>query len=113
MLAQVEQSFRSQAGGASFCQLQKDGRVTGGVKYDEGRLVALHWARRIIAAGGQDGIESCGEAIAAERKTWEAALDAVCAKEPPPMAWIAYRQGGVDALTWALAFIQHRAGQEE
>lgn len=47
----VERAYQTQAGGASFCQLQKDGRVTGGAKYEEGRLVALHTARRLLREG--------------------------------------------------------------
>lgn len=110
MITRAEESYRSQAGDASFCQVQKDGRVTGGMKYEEGRLVALHWIQRKAAAYREEGTAAYAAAVGAERQAWLAALAAVQAKTPPAVTWIAYRQGGVDALTWALEVLQRPSG---
>ncbi len=115
-IAEVTQSFQAQAGGASLCQLQKDGRVTGGVKYDEGRLVALNAARRLLSNRMPDqrneGQERAAgiEAITAEQRTWLSRLAAQKAKERPAIAWIAYYQGGSDALVWVLELLQTATG---
>jgi hypothetical protein len=101
-MAEVEASYRRQSAGSSFCQIQKDGRVSGGLKYEEGRLVALQWVLRTLQKQGDAGFS----VIAAERDYWLKALADVQAKSPPPILWVAYRQGGVDALTWVVELIQ-------
>ncbi len=107
-IAKVTQSFQAQTGGASLCQMQKDGRVTGGVKYDEGRLVAFITARRLLSDQIADQMNAdrpgaaAIETIAAEQRTWLNRLAAQQAREHPAIAWIAYHQGGSDALAWVL-----------
>ena len=102
----VECAYQAQAGGASFCQLQKDGRVTGGAKYEEGRLVALHTARRLLRECPDEPTDTCMTAIAAEQKTWLDALVTLQAKAQSSIPWVAYRQGGADALAWVLKHLQ-------
>jgi len=107
-IAEVERSYQAQAGKASFCQLQKDGRVTGGVKYDEGWLVALFAARRALKDRLSLREDACQAAIAVELADWREALTAQQVKEPPPIPWIAYRQGGVDALAWVSEILSNQ-----
>ena len=47
-LVDVQASMARRMGDATACQLHKDGRVTGGMKYDEGRLVALINLQRAV-----------------------------------------------------------------
>lgn len=95
-IAEVESSYQQRSGGASMCQVQRDGRVTGGLKYEEGRMVALHFARRALQQRGETGFSDIEE----EGQTWEKALADLQAKTPSSMLWLAYRQGGVDAFHW-------------
>jgi len=93
---EVEQSYQLQAGGAAVCQLHKDGRISGGIKYDEGRLVALAAIQRMLKlkSSPQDILHT----LQTELKTWQQGLDVHQGKEKPSMQWIAYLQGGVDIL---------------
>lgn len=95
-LAAAEQAVLASTGGAGWCQLQRDGRVTGGVKYDEGRLAALMGIRRRLRAADP---ADWPQLLADELHQWQQALAAVQAQPQPSMPWLAYRQGGVDALT--------------
>lgn len=95
-LAAAEQAVMASTGGAAWCQLQRDGRVTGGVKYDEGRLAALMAVRRHWRDSDPVTWE---QALVAELNQWQQALATVQAQPKPAMPWLAYRQGGVDALT--------------
>lgn len=99
-IAAVERSYTAQTGGAAVCQLHKDGRVTGGLKYDEGRLTVLQTARRMLPSADDDqAYATYRAAIESELQNWQAELRAQQAKEQPALPWVAYRQGGVDALT--------------
>lgn len=95
-LAAAEQAVMASTGGAAWCQLQRDGRVTGGVKYDEGRLAALMAARRRLRSADP---ATWAQVLAEELAQWQQALAEVQAQPKPAMPWLAYRQGGVDALT--------------
>ncbi len=91
-----------QTGGTNVCRLQQDGRVTGGMKYDEGRLVALSTLRRRLReAADVDARELVGQDLA----RWEEALRAQQARERPAIQWVAYNQGGVNALEEVLQMI--------
>lgn len=99
-ITDVERSYAAQTGGVAMCQLQKDGRITGGVKYDEGRLIALHTARRLLPPNNDDqALTNYRAAIESELATWHTELQTQQRKESPSIAWVAYQQGGVDALT--------------
>ncbi|NTU82442.1 MAG: hypothetical protein HGA45_24230 [Chloroflexales bacterium] len=70
------------------------------MKYDEGSLVALRAARRLIqSADATDAqvliVQLCDR--------WRVDLAAQQARERPSPLWIAYVQGGADALTQLLA----------
>ncbi len=103
--ASVASSMQNHMGGASYCEIHKDGRVSGGLKYDEGRLVvigaALRYARDAVTA------ESWADAMRAyllrERDTWRAMLELHQGRSHRSIAWIAYAQGGLDACESLLA----------
>jgi len=92
--AAAERELTSQLGGATLCQIRSDGRVTGGAKYAEGRLVALVDLQRRLH-------DDDGEPLAAvqdELARWAADLERLRAHDRPSLTWLAYRQGGCDAL---------------
>lgn len=100
-------SLSAQTGDRAICEMHKDGRVTGGLKYDEGRLVALNAVRRIIAATAADNRPATEVAaeLAAERARWRNQLADHQARKRPALPWVAYFQGGDDAITAALEFV--------
>lgn len=94
-IAAAERALLAATGGQNICRLDREGRATGGVKYDEGRLVALRAAQRLLRSGDP------AQATAALRHLhaqWRADLQAHQRRERPALPWIAYAQGGVDAL---------------
>jgi len=99
----AEQEYSLHTGTQGVCQLHKDGRVTGGLKYDEGRLVALTAARRIARKVQDTGDNALIGALLAERDRWRQTLITYQSADRPSILWIAYNQGGVDALDELLA----------
>lgn len=99
MRRECESAMRDHMGGGTYCQIHKDGHVTGGLKYEEGRLVAFGNVRRQVKHLSPDAnmTQAVSDIIAAEAATWAAELERHRAKERPAMTWIAYSQGGVDA----------------
>ncbi len=108
LIRQAEQAYQAQAGAASLCQLQKDGWITGDIKYEEGRLVALNNVHRALRADANQKTSAAGffETMTVEQRAWLAALSAQQHKQPQAIEWLAYHQGGVDALAEVLAFMQ-------
>ncbi len=105
---QVEASMKTHMGGQTICQLHKDGHVTGGMKYDEGRLVVLGAILRRLKQSDDSGTDLLGglhDFVQAEQQRWQSQLQQHQNTEQPSMSWIAYSQGGVDACTQALAII--------
>lgn len=102
-IARADQDFARHAGNQSACQLHKDGRVTGGMKYDEGRLVALTTVRRIVRKRDGWAPAELADLLADEQSRWQASLHTYQSAERPSMPWVAYNQGGVDALSAARA----------
>ncbi len=101
----AEQEYALHTGAQTVCQLHKDGRVTGGLKYDEGRLVALTAARRLVRKHLGDSADALHSVLSAEQDRWRRKLQIYRSAERPSMTWIAYYQGGVDALDELLAQI--------
>lgn len=91
----AERALLAATGGQNVCRLDREGRATGGVKYDEGRLVALRAARRLLRS-----VEPAQAATSLRRlhAQWRADLQAHQRHERPALPWLAYTQGGVDAL---------------
>lgn len=93
--AVAERELAAQLGSATLCRIHTDGRVTGGAKYAEGRLVALADLQRRLR-----GTEA-GNPVAvwaSELRRWADDLERLRAQDRPALPWLAYRQGGVDAL---------------
>ncbi len=107
-IASAERSLVAATGGENVCRLDKAGQATGGVKYHEGGVLALRAARRLIQSA-EPGQARASMAELHER--WRADLVAQRARERPSAPWIAYTQGGVDALERLLArFVEGRDG---
>ena len=90
----ASRAIQAEAGTEGVCQLQRDGRVTGGLKVHEGRLVALS---RLLRQAHGLAPEAIAALVDAECTRWEADLAAHRAKPRPSVPWIAYLQGGLDA----------------
>lgn len=103
-LAAAEQAVMVSTGGAAWCQLQRDGRITGGVKYDEGRLAALMAIRRRWRTSDPAAWE---QLLVDELQQWQQGLADVQKQPKPALPWLAYRQGGVDALTMLHEAVQN------
>ncbi|PJF36815.1 MAG: hypothetical protein CUN49_03455 [Candidatus Thermofonsia Clade 1 bacterium] len=86
-LAQARRAFQAQLGEAALCQVSKEGRITGGLKYAEGRLVALRNLEKRLQLG-----EAAEQAGHAERALWQTIYGQHTAQ-----TWRAYAQGGLDA----------------
>jgi hypothetical protein len=84
------------SGGAAVCTFTRSGRAVPGIKYAEGRWAALRELHR--ARTSADGSASPHETLAA----WQRQLDAVL-ERGAGADWVAYRTGGVDALTDLIA----------
>jgi hypothetical protein len=94
-----EAAMLDYTGGASMCQIHKDGRVTGGLKYQEGRLVVLGAIiRQVKELPPAIPPDSLAAILTAEAAHWEADLARYRAAERPAIPWVAYSQGGVDTI---------------
>lgn len=98
-ISTVEKSYLAQTGGEAVCQLHKDGRVTGGLKYDEGQLVALRAVRRALLDAND--LNAFAAEMTAMQSAWRAELDNHQQRKRP-LPWLAYSQGGLDAIAAAL-----------
>jgi hypothetical protein len=96
-ITQAERSTMDLTGGQAVCQLHKDGRVTGGVKYREGRLVALYNLRRRVAVLEDGELARASDEVRDECATWQEIIDRQRNTERPSVSWLAYGQGGMDA----------------
>lgn len=82
------------AGGAAVCTFTRAGIAVPGIKYAEGRWAALREVHR--GAGPSD--DDARAAAESSLVTWRTQLAAV-EERGAGRDWIAYRTGGVDALT--------------
>ena len=98
-ITEAELALQAAAGSQSVCELHKSGRVTGGVKYQEGRLVALHALRRALRVLARDEGQAAGPVLQAELARWQDLLHDHQSAALPSMPWIAYAQGGVDVCS--------------
>jgi hypothetical protein len=99
------------APGESLCMLDRQRRVRGGAKYQEGRFTALRECQRTlvnpnapVSAAVLDG------ALRAVHERWRTLLETHLAKESPSQAWVAYAQGGCDGCTSARQLV-HRTSR--
>lgn len=97
-IAAANARLTAQTGTASLCEIGRAGGVTGGLKYEEGRLAALFALRRLPPADRA--------ALAAEHARWRAELARQQAQPRPAPSWVAYAQGALDACAAALALVE-------
>lgn len=100
LISEAEQELTRQTGGENVCRLEKDGRITGGVKYSEGRLAALNAVRRLLQPDSEAAADAEIDRLLVR---WRADLQGWQERPQPPRTWVAYTQGGVDALEQLLA----------
>ena len=93
LIAEAARTIEAETGSATACTLHRDGRVTGGLKYAEGRLVALREIQRALAAG--DPVEPI-------RSRWQDEHDRRRAADLPSPPWVSYATGGLEAVTEVL-----------
>jgi hypothetical protein len=87
-------ALETAAGGGGACAFAKVGIPVPGIKYAEGQWAALHEVAQLARSAGV----GLAEAAAVTRTSWVDALKQFTARNRGP-DWLAYRNGGVDALT--------------
>jgi hypothetical protein len=102
MQHEIESSMRDHMGSQTMCQIHKDGHVTGGLKYDEGRLVAVREIMRLL----DDDPTNLPDAFEEKAAGWQRQLARYRAQERPSMPWVAYNQGGVDVYAAVRAHLR-------
>lgn len=95
LISTTEETLRNEMGAVTSCQIHKDGRVTGGTKYLEGKLVGLTRLRRVVTEAAEDDVR---EALRAELTAWEAEWRLRTEAPHPSPPWVAYATGGLDGV---------------
>lgn len=85
-------------GDATACTIHKDGRVTGGLKYHEGRMTAFAEARRL----GRSSTDLPGDLQSLGEK-WQAEFERRRDTQPTSPPWTSYATGGMEAAQEAIA----------
>jgi hypothetical protein len=98
MLAVAKTGLYEAAGGGAVCAFTKSGTPVPGIKYHEGRWAALHE----VSGQCADGTHDAATAALDISRRWSADLEKRILHGAGP-DWIAYRHGGLDALTELLA----------
>jgi hypothetical protein len=93
LLAEAEAGLAAAAGGAAVCVFTKAGTAVPGIKYHEGRRAALKEVSRVSGRTARDAHDVAAEV----RRSWAEDLERLTERAAGP-DWIAYRQGGLDAL---------------
>jgi hypothetical protein len=91
-IAEAGEHLAQISGDASLCTVSRSGQPAPAVKYHEGRWAALREVATRVKAGGDVAVET-----AAARERWAADLDRLT-ERGAGRDWIAYRNGGLDAL---------------
>lgn len=92
----VEASMKAHMGSQTMCEIHKDGSVSGGLKYDEGRLVVLGDMLRWLREVDPFTDEAVRAYLAEQAARWGKLLARHTGAERPSMPWVAYSQGGAD-----------------
>ena len=93
LLHQAEADLDAAAGGAAVCVFTKAGTAVPGIKYHEGRRAALKEVARRCRRTSERPSAAAGEV----RADWAEHLERLT-ERGAGADWIAYRQGGLDAL---------------
>ena len=91
--ADARSGLDAAAGGAAVCVFTRAGTPVPGIKYHEGRWAALTEVARRCRRTGEDP----GRVAVEVRTGWSEDLDRLRRRAAGP-DWIAYREGGLDAL---------------
>ena len=94
LLADAEAGLAAAAGGAAVCVFTKAGTPVPGIKYHEGRRAALKEVARLSGRTSRATADTATDV----RASWAEDLERLTQRGAGP-DWIAYRQGGLDALT--------------
>lgn len=95
-------ALETSLGGESACTLHRDGRVTGGMKHREGRLVSLREAARAVESSADPFA-----ALGAHLQRWQ---DEYRRREGASLPWRAYATGGLEAAEEALSIWEQQEG---
>lgn len=90
------EAMSQELGEGSVCTVHKDGRVTGGLKYQEGRMIALADVRRALVRGERETV-----ALNVAEKRWSAEFERRRSSSPSSPMWVSYATGGLDAVRQA------------
>ena len=90
LIEQASRDLQDAAGGVALCAITRSGGSAPAVKYYEGRWAALSELRRVGDAPASSGV--------AVRDRWAGDLG-LLTERGADANWIAYANGGVDALT--------------
>ena len=102
LTASAAAALEAELGAETACTLHRDGRVTGGMKYHEGRLVAFRETERAVRnAGDRSAVEEI-------RDRWRAEFARRRDATRPSPPWVAYATGGLEAATEALRLFDDR-----
>jgi hypothetical protein len=93
LIAEAAELLQTRSGGQAVCALTKAGESVPAVKYAEGRWAALREVQRAYRPDTE--LAHVSATVAA---TWVTQRELVVARSAGS-DWIAYRSGGVDALT--------------
>lgn len=102
LIAATESALRTEMGTATSCEIHKDGRVTGGMKYLEGKLIAFTRVRRVLTRAGAGGEAA---AVLGELASWHAEWRLRTEVPNPSPPWVAYATGGLDAAKQVAALV--------
>jgi hypothetical protein len=99
--------LEAELGTDTACTLHRDGRVTGGAKHLEGRLIAY---RDLVTALAEAADEPVAGVFAEHKARWQAELDRHAGRGPTQ--WAAYATGGLDAVTEACCLADAPCGTQ-
>lgn len=94
LLRDAESDLQLAAGGGAVCVFTKAGTPVPGIKYHEGRRAAL----KDVLRRSRTSSDEIAPLAAQVRATWAEDLERLTQRGAGP-DWVAYRTGGVDALT--------------
>jgi hypothetical protein len=99
LVADAVHRLDAATGGAAVCTVTRSGAAVPGIKYAEGRWAALREVERAVrvSSAGPPAAADTAAVVASVLAAWRAALDHATARSGAD--WVAYRTGGVDALT--------------
>jgi hypothetical protein len=98
-IAEAETDLVNATAGQSVCQLHKSGRVTGGLKYSEGKLVALKAIRRVLDQlhRGDLALAEVYQAFETNMAEQQQTFTRFEGKGTSATPWLAYASGELDA----------------